>query len=88
VVLKVYEKICEAFRPVTAEHVHFISAYNDLRLNRKTTETCFYHLTSHMAFLMGLLYSVFVMTSQGWKGWLEIEDLHQMEVLIKLLLEL
>jgi glutamine synthetase len=31
-----YEKICEAFRPVTAEHIVY-GAYNDLRLTGKQT---------------------------------------------------
>jgi glutamine synthetase len=30
-----YEKICEAFRPVTAEHIAVYGAYNDLRLTGK-----------------------------------------------------
>jgi hypothetical protein len=36
VVLKKYmKKICEAFRPVTAEHIAVYGAYNDLRLTGK-----------------------------------------------------
>jgi glutamine synthetase len=30
-----YEKICEAFRSVTAEHIAVYGAYNDLRLTGK-----------------------------------------------------
>jgi glutamine synthetase len=55
------KKICEAFRPVTAEHIAVYGAYNDLRLTGKH-ETA--SMTSLMAFLIEVSIRIPLMTVQ------------------------
>lgn len=65
-----YEKICEAFRPVTEEHIDVYGANNDERLTGL-------HETAHVSdFSYGVsdrvLQSEFYhYCRKGWKGWLE-----------------
>jgi len=66
-----YERICEAFRPVTAEHIAVYGAYNDLRLTGKH-ETASIHDFSYGVSDRGCSIRIPLMTVQkGWKGWLE-----------------
>jgi glutamine synthetase len=65
-----YEKICEAFRSVTAEHIAVYGAYNDLRLTGKH-ETASIHDFSYGVSDEDVLFASFDDRSKGWKGWLE-----------------
>jgi glutamine synthetase len=66
-----YEKICEAFRPVTKEHIDVYGAYNDERLTGL-------HETAHVSdFSYGIsdrgasIRIPIITVEKGWKGWLE-----------------
>ena len=66
-----YEKICEAFRPVTAEHIAVYGAYNDQRLTG-LHETASIHDFSYEVSDRGASIRIPIITvEQGWKGWLE-----------------
>jgi glutamine synthetase len=66
-----YMKICEAFRPVTDEHIGVYGAYNDERLTGL-------HETAHVSdFSYGVsdrgasIRIPIITVENGWKGWLE-----------------
>jgi glutamine synthetase len=66
-----FEKICEAFRPVTAEHIAVYGAHNDQRLTGKH-ETASIHDFSYGISDRGCSIRIPLMVVQkGWKGWLE-----------------
>ncbi len=66
-----YEKICEAFRPVTKEHIAVYGAYNDQRLTGQH-ETASIHDFSYGVSDRGCSIRIPLMTvEKGWKGWLE-----------------
>ncbi|MDF0706510.1 glutamine synthetase beta-grasp domain-containing protein [Flagellimonas okinawensis] len=67
----VYEKVCEAFRPVTAEHIAVYGEYNDERLTGKH-ETASISDFSYGVSDRGASIRIPIMTvEKGWKGWLE-----------------
>ncbi|UAM96842.1 glutamine synthetase beta-grasp domain-containing protein [Polaribacter litorisediminis] len=66
-----YEKICEAFRPVTKEHMEIYGEFNDERLTGL-------HETAHVSdFSYGVsdrgasIRIPIITVEKGWKGWLE-----------------
>ena len=66
-----YEKICEAFRPVVAEHIAVYGADNHLRLTGKH-ETASIHDFSYGVSDRGCSIRIPIATvERGWKGWLE-----------------
>ncbi len=66
-----YEKICEAFRPVVAEHIAVYGADNDQRLTGKH-ETQSIDQFSFGVSDRGASIRIPVATVEnGWKGWLE-----------------
>ncbi|WP_375325111.1 glutamine synthetase beta-grasp domain-containing protein [Flagellimonas sp. GZD32] len=66
-----YEKVCEAFRPVTAEHIAVYGEYNDERLTGKH-ETASISDFSYGVSDRGASIRIPIMTvEKGWKGWLE-----------------
>jgi len=68
---EVYEKICEAFRPVVKEHIDVYGAYNDQRLTGKH-ETQSINEFSFGVSDRGASIRIPIMTvEKGWKGWLE-----------------
>ncbi|MEB8329772.1 glutamine synthetase beta-grasp domain-containing protein [Flavobacteriaceae bacterium KMM 6897] len=68
---EIYEKICEAFRPVTAEHIAVYGEFNDQRLTGKH-ETASIHDFSYGISDRGASIRIPIITVQkGWKGWLE-----------------
>jgi glutamine synthetase len=68
---EIYEKICEAFRPVTAEHIAVYGEFNDQRLTGKH-ETASIHDFSYGVSDRGASIRIPIITVQkGWKGWLE-----------------
>ncbi|PHQ29582.1 glutamine synthetase beta-grasp domain-containing protein [Leeuwenhoekiella nanhaiensis] len=67
----VYETICEAFRPVTKEHIEVYGEFNDQRLTGKH-ETASIHDFSYGISDRGASIRIPIITvEKGWKGWLE-----------------
>ena len=70
-ILRTYEKICEAFRPVVKEHIEVYGAYNDQRLTGDH-ETQSITEFSYGISDRGASIRIPIMTvEKGWKGWLE-----------------
>ncbi|MER3376237.1 MAG: glutamine synthetase beta-grasp domain-containing protein [Allomuricauda sp.] len=68
---EVYEKVCEAFRPVTKEHIAVYGEFNDERLTGKH-ETASIRDFSYGVSDRGASIRIPIMTvEKGWKGWLE-----------------
>ena len=68
---EVYEQICEAFRPVTNEHIKVYGAYNDQRLTG-LHETASINDFSYGISDRGASIRIPIITvEKGWKGWLE-----------------
>ncbi|SDE07554.1 glutamine synthetase [Pricia antarctica] len=68
---EIYEQICEAFRPVTEEHIEVYGEFNDERLTGKH-ETASIHDFSYGVSDRGASIRIPIITVQnGWKGWLE-----------------
>ena len=68
---KIYEEICEAFRPVTKEHINVYGAFNSQRLTG-LHETASIHDFSYGVSDRGASIRIPIMTVEnGWKGWLE-----------------
>ena len=68
---EVIKKVCEAFRPVTKEHIDVYGAFNDQRLTGKHETASIndfsYGISDRGASIRIPLYTV----SKGWKGYLE-----------------
>jgi glutamine synthetase len=68
---EVYEKVCEAFRPVTKEHIAVYGAYNDQRLTglheTQSINEFSYGVSDRGASIRIPIYTV----EHGWKGYLE-----------------
>lgn len=68
---EVYEKICEAFRPVVKEHIEVYGEFNNQRLTGKH-ETASIHDFSYGVSDRGASIRIPIITvEKGWKGWLE-----------------
>lgn len=68
---EVYDKICEAFRPVTKEHIAVYGAFNSERLTGDH-ETASINEFSYGVSDRGCSIRIPLMTvEKGWKGWLE-----------------
>lgn len=68
---EIYEKVCEAFRPVTKEHIAVYGEYNDERLTGKH-ETASISDFSYGVSDRGASIRIPILTvERGWKGWLE-----------------
>ncbi|WP_373516689.1 glutamine synthetase beta-grasp domain-containing protein [Pricia sp.] len=68
---EIYEQICEAFRPVTKEHIEVYGEFNDERLTGKH-ETASIHDFSYGISDRGASIRIPIITVQkGWKGYLE-----------------
>ncbi len=68
---EVYERVCEAFRPVTQEHIEVYGEFNDERLTG-LHETASIHDFSYGISDRGASIRIPIITvEKGWKGWLE-----------------
>jgi glutamine synthetase len=68
---EIYEKVCEAFRPVTREHIEVYGEFNDERLTG-LHETQSIHEFSFGISDRGASIRIPILTvEKGWKGWLE-----------------
>ena len=67
----IFDKVCEAFRPVVKEHIEVYGAYNHLRLTGKH-ETASIHDFSYGVSDRGASIRIPVgVPANGWKGYLE-----------------
>ena len=68
---EVYEKVCEAFRPVVKEHMAVYGEFNEMRLTG-LHETASINEFSYGVSDRGASIRIPIITvEQGWKGWLE-----------------
>ena len=68
---EIYEKVCEAFRPVAQDHINVYGAYNEQRLTG-LHETASIHDFSYGVSDRGASIRIPIITVEnGWKGWLE-----------------
>ncbi|MCM4168685.1 Glutamine synthetase [Arenibacter antarcticus] len=68
---EVYEKICEAFRPLVKEHMAVYGAYNDQRLTGKHETASIHDFTYGISDRGASLRIPIYTVSNGWKGYLE-----------------
>ena len=66
-----YEKICEAFRPVVAEHIAVYGAYNDERLTGKHETAAITDFSYGISDRGASIRIPVITVEKGWKGWLE-----------------
>jgi glutamine synthetase len=68
---EIYEKICEAFRPVVKEHISVYGEFNDQRLTgdheTQSIDEFSYGISDRGASIRIPIITV----EKGWKGWLE-----------------
>ena len=68
---EIYEKVCEAFRPVAPEHIEVYGAFNDQRLTGRH-ETASINQFSYGVSDRGASIRIPIYTVEnGWKGYLE-----------------
>ncbi len=68
---EVYEKICEAFRPVVKEHIEVYGAYNDQRLTGKHETASIFDFSYGVSNRGASIRIPVATVESGWKGWLE-----------------
>ncbi|REE80270.1 glutamine synthetase [Lutibacter oceani] len=66
-----YEKICEAFRPVTKEHIEVYGAFNDQRLTGKHETQSISDFSYGISDRGASIRIPIMVVQKGWKGWLE-----------------
>lgn len=66
-----YERICEAFRPVVAEHIAVYGAYNDERLTGKHETAAITDFSYGISDRGASIRIPVITVEKGWKGWLE-----------------
>jgi len=66
-----YEKICEAFRPVVAEHIAVYGADNDQRLTGKHETQSIDQFSFGVSDRGASIRIPIATVENGWKGWLE-----------------
>ncbi|MGC6431463.1 MAG: glutamine synthetase beta-grasp domain-containing protein [Jejuia sp.] len=67
----VYEKICEAFRPVVDEHIAVYGAYNDQRLTGKHETAAITDFSWGISDRGASIRIPIIAVEKGYKGWLE-----------------
>lgn len=68
---EVYERICEAFRPVVKEHIEVYGAYNDQRLTGKHETASIFDFSYGVSNRGASIRIPVATVESGWKGWLE-----------------
>ena len=66
-----YEKICEAFRPVAKEHIEVYGAYNDQRLTGLHETAAITDFSYGISDRGASIRIPIITVEKGWKGWLE-----------------
>ncbi|MFK5974303.1 MAG: glutamine synthetase beta-grasp domain-containing protein [Flavobacteriaceae bacterium] len=67
----VYDKICEAFRPVVAEHIAVYGEFNDQRLTGLHETAAITDFTYGVSDRGASIRIPIITVQKGWKGWLE-----------------
>ncbi|GLU44041.1 glutamine synthetase beta-grasp domain-containing protein [Allomuricauda sp. NBRC 101325] len=67
----VYEKICEAFRPVVKEHIEVYGEFNDQRLTGKHETASITDFSYGISDRGASIRIPLITVEKGWKGWLE-----------------
>ena len=67
----VYETICEAFRPVTKEHIEVYGEFNDQRLTGKHETASINDFSYGISDRGASIRIPLITVERGWKGWLE-----------------
>ncbi|MBO0321925.1 glutamine synthetase beta-grasp domain-containing protein [Muricauda sp. CAU 1633] len=68
---EVYEKICEAFRPVVKEHIEVYGEFNDQRLTGKHETASINDFSYGISDRGASIRIPLITVERGWKGWLE-----------------
>ncbi|MFD2101220.1 glutamine synthetase beta-grasp domain-containing protein [Flagellimonas iocasae] len=68
---EVYEKICEAFRPVVKEHIEVYGEFNDQRLTGKHETASITDFSYGISDRGASIRIPLATVKKGWKGWLE-----------------
>jgi glutamine synthetase len=67
----IYDAVCEAFRPVTKEHMAVYGAYNDQRLTGKHETASINDFSYGISDRGASIRIPILVVQKGWKGWLE-----------------
>ena len=68
---EIYDKICEAFRPVVAEHIHVYGADNHMRLTGKHETASIHDFSYGVSDRSASIRIPIATVESGWKGYLE-----------------
>ena len=68
---EIYNKICEAFRPVVAEHIAVYGEFNELRLTGLHETASINDFTYGVSDRGASIRIPIITVQKGWKGWLE-----------------
>jgi glutamine synthetase len=68
---EIYEQICEAFRPVTKEHIEVYGEHNDQRLTGLHETASINDFTYGISDRGASIRIPIIVVENGWKGWLE-----------------
>ena len=68
---EIYEKVCEAFRPVTKEHINVYGQFNDQRLTGLHETAAITDFSYGVSDRGASIRIPIITVENGWKGWLE-----------------
>ncbi|MDH5553381.1 MAG: glutamine synthetase beta-grasp domain-containing protein [Nitrosomonas sp.] len=68
---EIYEKICEAFRPVTEEHLAVYGEFNEQRLTGNHETASIHDFSFGVSDRRASIRIPIITVQNGWKGWLE-----------------
>ncbi len=68
---EIYEKICEAFRPVTEEHLAVYGEFNEERLTGNHETSSIHDFSFGVSDRKASIRIPIITVQNGWKGWLE-----------------
>lgn len=68
---EIYEKICEAFRPVTEEHLAVYGEFNEQRLTGNHETSSIHDFSFGISDRKASIRIPIITVQNGWKGWLE-----------------
>jgi len=68
---EIYEKVCEAFRPLTKEHINVYGQFNDQRLTGLHETAAITDFSYGVSDRGASIRIPIITVENGWKGWLE-----------------
>jgi glutamine synthetase len=68
---EIYEKVCEAFRPLTEEHINVYGQFNDQRLTGLHETAAITDFSYGVSDRGASIRIPIITVENGWKGWLE-----------------